>query len=78
MRKHFCEKDGISITYLDENVCFEDVSSAESILFSNDGSIIFNNYENDPVRVEYFTEYFHRIYPAIARMRELDALEAVA
>jgi len=32
MRKEFCEKDGILITYTNDNVCLEDTKTAESIL----------------------------------------------
>ena len=31
-RKVFCEKDGIIITYTDNDVCFEDSQTAEAIL----------------------------------------------
>ena len=30
MRKELCEKDGILITYTDNDVCFEELESAES------------------------------------------------
>lgn len=32
MRKEFCQKDGIRITYTDNDVCFEDMKTAESVL----------------------------------------------
>lgn len=73
MRKEFCEKDGIRITYLDENVCFEDMQTADSILFSNEGGILFNNF--DEAKTEYFQEYFHKIYHAVEQLRELDSIE---
>ena len=47
MRKEFCEKDGILITYTDNDVCFEDTKTAESILLSNDGTIIHSNFKKD-------------------------------
>lgn len=31
-RKSFCEKDGIVITYTENDVCFEDSQTAEAIL----------------------------------------------
>ena len=31
-RKVFCDKDGIIITYIDNDVCFEDSQTAEAIL----------------------------------------------
>lgn len=77
-RRMFCEKDGISITYLDDNVAFEEVGTAESILFANDGTVLFNNFAADAERTQFFKDYFHRIYPYVVQMRELDALETVA
>jgi hypothetical protein len=44
-RKEFCEKDGILITYTNDDVCFEDCRTAESILISNDGTVIHSNFE---------------------------------
>ena len=46
-RKEFCEKDGILITYTDENVCFEDINTAESILLKNNGEIIHSNFNEE-------------------------------
>ena len=40
MRKEFCEKDGIYISYTNDDVCFEDITTAESILLKNNGEII--------------------------------------
>ena len=37
MRKEFCSKDGIYISYTDNDVCFEDENTAESILLKNNG-----------------------------------------
>jgi hypothetical protein len=48
MRREFCQKGDIYISYTDSDVAFEDVNTAESILFGNDGSVIHNNFENDP------------------------------
>jgi fructose-specific phosphotransferase system component IIB len=73
MRKEFCEKDGIRITYLETNVCFEDINTAESILIANDGKILFNNF--DEKTTNYFMKYFHKIYHAVELMRELDSME---
>lgn len=71
MRKEFCEKDGIRITYLETNVCFEDMKTADSILIANDGKILFNNFDLE--KIIYFMEYFHKIYHAVELMRELDS-----
>ena len=46
MRKEFCEKGGILITYTNDNVCFEDTKTAESILLSNDGKILHSNFDD--------------------------------
>lgn len=62
-RKEFCEKDGILITYTDNDVCFEDCKTAESILLSNDGKVIHSNF--DKKRNEYFMGCLKKIYSAI-------------
>lgn len=77
MRNEFCEKDGILITYLDNNVAFEDTQTAESILFANDGTILFNNFSDDKKKTAYFVNYFKQIYPSIELLRSLDSIEAV-
>lgn len=41
MRKEFCEKDGILITYTTDDVCFEELETADSILLKNNGEIKF-------------------------------------
>ena len=53
MRKEFCEKDGILITYTNDNVCFEDTKTAESILLSNDGKILHSNFDDKKKSVLY-------------------------
>ena len=73
MRKEFCEKDDILITYTENDVCFEDCKTAESILIKNDGSIIHSNF--DESKNKYFQDYFYKIYPAITTFRSLDSLE---
>ena len=72
-RKEFCEKDGILITYTDNDVCFEDCKTAESILLSNDGTVIHSNFNEE--RNEYFKAYLKKIYPAIRSFRSIDSLE---
>ncbi len=73
MRKEFCEKDGILITYTDDDVCFEDVNTAESILLSNDGKILHSNY--DYKKNQFYIAYLKQIYPAITTYRTLDSVE---
>lgn len=74
MRKEFCEKDGILITYTDFDVCFEDCNTAESILLKNDGKIIHSNFSQD--KNEYFVNFLKKIYQGIVSFRNLDALES--
>ncbi len=59
MRKEFCEKDGILITYTNDNVCFEDTKTAESILLSNDGKILYSNF--DDKKNKFYIEYLKQI-----------------
>ena len=73
MRKEFCEKDGILITYTEDDICFEDCKTAEAILLNNDGSIIHSNFDDD--KNKYFQEYMKKIYPVITTFRSLDSLE---
>lgn len=73
-RKVFCEKDGILITYTDNDVCFEDSKTAEAILLTNEGEIIHSNFNVE--KNEYFQNYLKQIYQAITAFRNLDALES--
>ena len=73
MRKEFCEKDNILITYTENEVCFEDCKTAESVLLANDGTVIHSNFNDE--KNEYFKEYLKRIYPTITSFRSLDSLE---
>ena len=73
MRKEFCEKDGILITYTEDDICFEDCKTAEAILLNNDGSIIHSNF--DDAKNKYFQDYMKKIYPVITTFRSLDSLE---
>ena len=70
MRKEFCKKDGILITYTENDVCFEDCKSAEAVLLKNDGFIIHSNFGDE--RNVYFQEYLKKIYPEINALRNLD------
>ena len=72
MRKEFCEKDGILITYTENDVCFEDCKSAEAVLLQNDGTIIHSNFEDE--RNVYFQDYLKKIYPVLTTFRSLDSL----
>ncbi len=74
MRKEFCEKDGILITYTDNDVCFEECSTAKAVLLGNDGTVIHSNF--DPEKNDFFKEYLKKIYPAITTFRSLDSLES--
>jgi hypothetical protein len=74
MRHEYCEKNGILITYTDSDVAFEENSTAESILISNDGTILHNNFSDDPKKTEAFLADFKRIYPTICYFRSLDQM----
>ena len=74
MRNEYCEKNGIIITYTDKDVAFEDRETAMSILISNTGSIIHNNFSDDPEKTRYFLEDFNRLYPTICDFRSLDQM----
>ena len=50
MRKEFCEKDNILITYTENDVCFEDCKTADAVLLANDGTVIHSNF--DAVKTE--------------------------
>ena len=78
MRKEFCELHGIEITYSDDDIAFEDTSTAMSILIANDGTIIHNNFEDDPEKTKHFLDEFHRIYKTVTYFRSLDRLEEEA
>ena len=73
MRKEFCEKDNILITYTENDVCFEDCKTAEAVLLANDGTVIHSNF--DAEKTEYFQDYLRKIYPVITSFRSLDSLE---
>ena len=74
MRREYCEKNGIIITYSDRDVAFEDRETAMSILISNDGTILHNNFKDDPGKTRYFLEDFSRIYPTICYFRSLEQM----
>ena len=57
-RKEFCEKDGIYISYTNNDVCFEDLTTAESILLNNNGEIIHSNF--DDTKNEYFKLLYYQ------------------
>lgn len=78
MRKEYCEKDGISITYTNKDVCFEDIRTADAIIIANDGSIKHNDFFADEDRTKYFQAWFNKIYKGIILLRSLDTLEEPA
>ena len=73
MRRDYCEKDGISVTYSDDNVAFEDVQTAEALVVANDGSILINNF--DATKTSELLAWFDRIKETIAYFRSIDRLE---
>ena len=74
MRREYCEKNGIIITYTDTDVAFEERDTAKAILISNDGIILHNNFGDEPEKTNYFLEDYRRIYPTICFFRSLDQM----
>ena len=74
MRCEYCEKNGIMITYTDADVAFEERDTAMSILISNDGSILHNNFSEDEEKTQRFLDDFHRIYPTVCYFRSLNQM----
>ena len=72
MRKEFCEKDGIYISYTNDDVCFEDITTAESILLKNNGEIIHSNFDEE--KNQFFQNYLKQIYLAIIAYRNLEEI----
>ena len=74
MRHEYCEKNGYFITYSDTDVAFEEKDTAMSILISNDGTILHNNFNDDVEKTKGFLEDFHRIYSTVCFFRSLDQM----
>ena len=74
MRHEYCEKNGIIITYSDADVAFEERETAMAILISNDGSILHNNFADDPEKTQRFLEDFRRIYSTVCYFRSLNQM----
>ncbi|MEE0954273.1 MAG: hypothetical protein U0L49_00490 [Eubacterium sp.] len=74
MRHEYCEKNGIIITYSDNDIAFEERDTAQAILISNEGKIIDNNFADDPKKTQKFLDDFHRIYPTVCYFRSLDQM----
>ena len=74
MRHEYCEKNGYFITYSDTDVAFEEKDTAMSILISNDGTILHNNFNDDVEKTKVFLEDFHRIYSTVCFFRSLDQM----
>lgn len=72
-RRELCEICGYSITYRDDNVSIEDTSTAEAVLFDNDGNVLLNNFRADPVRTAELMRLFRKVYPSIVEFRRMDA-----
>lgn len=71
-RLGFCEKDGVLIAYTDNDVCFEDCATAESVLLKNNGEILHSDFP--PEKNECFQRYLKQMYAGITAFRTLDAL----
>ena len=55
-------------------MAFEERDTAMSILIGNDGSILDNNFSDDPVKTEKFLQEFKTIYPTVCYFRSLDQM----
>lgn len=75
MRHEYCEKNGVRITYSDTDVAFEENDTAMAILIANNGTIIHNNFADNPEKTERFLQDFKRIYPTVCYFRSLDQME---
>lgn len=73
MRHEYCEKDGIRVTYNDENIAFEDMSTAEALVVANDGTVLIDNF--GAAQTAQLMAWFERIKGGIAYFRSLDRLE---
>ena len=76
MRRDYCEKDHIKVTYTDDDVCFENVETAEALVVGNDGSILINNFDQETTAR--LLDWYQHIYGTIVRFRSLDRLEQIA
>lgn len=74
MRQEYCEVNGVLITYSDQNVAFEERDTAMSILIANDGTILHNNFADQPEKTQKFLDMFHTIYPTVCYFRSLDQI----
>lgn len=74
VRQEYCEKNGILITYTDKDVAFEERDTAMSILISNEGEILHNNFSDNKDKTQQFLDDFHRIYPTVCYFRSLDQM----
>ena len=72
MRHEYCEKNGVLITYTDNDVAFEEKDTAMAILIGNDGTILDNNFSEDPGKTKAFLDDFKKIYLTVCRFRSLD------
>lgn len=70
MRKEFCLKDKVLITYTEKDICFEEIETAESVLIDNDYNIIHSNF--DDAKNQYYIEYLKKIFSAITSYRNLE------
>lgn len=77
MRREYCEKNGVLITYSDDDISFEEIDTAMSILISNNGEILHNNFDDDKDKTNFFIEEFKKIYLTVSYLRTLDNLEDV-
>lgn len=71
-RIEYWTKDGIYVSYTDNDIAFEELATVSGILIKNDGTIVFNNF--DAEKTKYFIEYFNRIFPTVVRLRTMERM----
>lgn len=72
-RKEYYTKDRVYVSYTDNDVCFEELDTADSILIRNDGVVLHSNF--DKKKSEYFLAWFKNIYPTVVLVRSLRDLK---
>lgn len=74
-RTEYWTKDGIYVSYTDNDIAFEELATVSGILIRNDGTIVHNNF--DAEKTKYFMDYFYKILPTVVRLRTMERLGLV-
>jgi len=70
IRKELYTKDRFYISYTNNDICFESIDTAESIMIDNDGIILQTNY--DSALNKFFLNWYNEIYSLVEKFREID------